>query len=191
MNDNGNQEPVRLLLFVRKALVMILIGMGANLPSRYGAPEETLRACVSALQENNIKILDVSSVWKTAPVPISDQPWYSNAVCSVFFDGTAHDLLKTIERIENAFGRVRIEINAPRSLDLDILAFEGQHTQEDNLSVPHPRMHERAFVLYPLREVAPKWVHPIMNKSVDNLIEQLPKGQEIKRLDGFCLINKE
>lgn len=161
---------------------MILIGLGANLHSRYGAPEVTLKACVSSFEKYDIDVVVCSSIWKSAPVPASDQPWYRNAVCRVKTRLTPQELLRTIGHIEYDFGRERTDINAPRTLDLDILCYDDLRVNQDDLVLPHPRMHERAFVLLPLAEIAPNWVHPVLNKTAAQLLETIPQGQDIEKL---------
>lgn len=169
---------------------MILIGLGANLHGKYGTPENALRMALEQFPNHNINIDQVSSIWESAPVPVSDQPWYKNAVCSVQTGLLPHELLKALSIIENEAGRVRSIQNAPRVLDLDLLAYHDRHISDEVLSLPHPEMHNRAFVLYPLHEIAPNWVHPILHKSVNELMEKLPKGQEIRCMI-FELLDKQ
>ena len=162
---------------------MILIALGANLPGRHGGPDETLVAARDALIARGLKLLAFSSIWMTAPVPVSDQPWYRNAVLAVETALGARDLMALLQAVEVDFGRVRDpdNRNAARVLDLDIIAYEDDVVDEVGLSLPHLRMHERAFVLYPLQEIAPTWVHPVLKRSVADLITDLPAGQEILR----------
>ena len=168
---------------------MIIIALGANLPSRFGAPSETLRAAVKALEERDVKVLQRSSIWLTAPVPFDpDVPDYHNAVLSVETDLPADDLLQLMLDIEADFGRVRSVKNAPRLLDLDLIAYHADIIRDgERLIVPHPRMHERAFVLKPLEELDEKWTHPVSGHDVSNLLHLLPPGQEAKRLEGVSL----
>ncbi len=167
-------------LLILQEAVLILIALGANLPSRFGEPEETLKAAIKAIVAEGLEVLKVSSIWLTAPVPASKQPWYRNAVVSVQTNLNAGDLMRCLQKIEEDFGRERSVKNAPRALDLDILAFNHEvHTGHDCV-VPHPRMHERAFVLMPLAEVAPTWRHPVLALSVQDLINEMPEGQEIE-----------
>lgn len=162
---------------------MILIALGANLPSRFGKPEETLEAAKATLENLGVRILSSSRIWITAPVPASDQPWYKNAVVSVQTILAPEALMALLRAVEDDFGRIRGEKNASRLLDLDIVAYNDFGIEADGVIVPHPRMHERAFVLYPLREVAPDWVHPVLLSSVERLILNLPDGQEVHPLE--------
>ena len=128
-----------------------------------------------------------SSVWLTAPVPVSDQPWYHNAVVRVETAQSAYALLETLQRIENEFGRVRSVRNAPRVIDLDLIAYNDSILDRPELIVPHPRMHQRGFVLLPLREVAQGWVHPVSGARIDDMIAALPVDQQAKIMDSYAL----
>lgn len=165
---------------------MILIALGANLPSRFGDPEATLRKAVSEIQARGVRIVKRSSIWKTAPVPVSDQPWYRNAVIRVETNLQAMALLEMLHEIEEDFGRVRSERNAPRCLDLDLLAYNHEIINEDGVFVPHPRMHNRAFVLMPLQEVAARWSHPLLQRSVADLIKDLSKSEQIEKTTSLA-----
>ncbi len=166
---------------------MILIGLGANLPGKYGTPEKTLQAALNAISDiKGVEIQDVSSIWHSAPVPVSDQPWYTNAVCSIETAIPAAKLLKELKAIEKRFGREEKERNAPRVLDLDLIAYSRMITMEAPI-LPHPRMHERAFVLCPLQEVAPEWIHPALEMPVEELLAALPPEQEIRKGERLSL----
>ncbi len=160
---------------------MILIGVGANLDGIYGTPEQCLRYSVKLLSESGIDIIKSSSIWKSAPVPISSQPWYRNAVHLVSTNLDPYELLSVLAKIEDDAGRSRAEPNAARTLDLDILSYNNEVIDDNNLTLPHPEIQNRAFVLYPLQEVAPDWVHPIFGNSVDEMIKNMPKGQKIEQ----------
>lgn len=163
---------------------MIVIGLGGNLPSQFGSPSGTLLAAVHALGQRAVIVRRLSPLYETAPVPVSDQPWYVNAVAAVETPLRPADLLLTLQRIEAQFGRVRTVRNAARVIDLDILDYDGQLVDEAGLKLPHPRLAERAFVLYPLRDIAPAWRHPVTGKTIDALIAELPKEQQIRRMSG-------
>ena len=158
---------------------MILIGLGANLDSPvYGPPERTLPAALDRLAASGIRILRRSRLYRTAPVPVSDQPWYVNAVAAVATGLAPEPLLGALLALEQDFGRVRTVPNAPRVLDLDLLAYDEVRTPPGSApELPHPRLHERAFVLLPLAEVAPEWRHPATGRPVSALIAALPPDQ--------------
>lgn len=163
---------------------MILIALGANLPSRYGNPAQTLEAAKEALLEHDIIILQTSRIWLTAPVPFDpDQDWYHNAVIDVETSLSPQELLKTMLEIEEDFGRVRGKKNAARLLDLDLIAYHDKVIEEGNtLIVPHPRMDKRLFVLKPLEDISNNWTHPMSGQTVAEMIRDLPAGQEAKPL---------
>lgn len=160
---------------------MIVIALGANLPSSIGSPRDTIKRAITEIAKQGIRVLYQSPIYLTAPVPISDQPWYHNAVISVSTDQSPAQLLKTLQSIENNFGRVRTERNAPRIIDLDIVVYNDVIQNNDDLILPHPRMHERAFVLYPLRDISRNWIHPVSRKHIGDLIAGIGAGQDIKR----------
>lgn len=172
---------------------MILIALGANLSSRYGAPAETLEAAKDALVERGVTILQGSRIWLTAPMPFdADQPWYHNAVIDVETGLSPQDLLKTMLKIEEDFGRVRGEKNVaknqPRILDLDLIAYHDEIIEEgDALIVPHPRCHKRLFVLKPLEDISKVWTHPVLGQNITEMIQNLPEGQEAKPLEEDML----
>jgi dihydropteroate synthase len=161
--------------------LVIIIALGANLPSQFGSPRATLKRAIQEIARHGIRVLYQSPIYLTAPVPISDQPWYHNAVIGVSTDKSPAQLIQILQTIEKNFGRVRTERNAPRVIDLDIVAYHDGVVNDADLIIPHPRAHERAFVLYPLRDIAPNWIHPVSRQSISHLIESLPKNQDIQK----------
>ena len=160
----------------------ITVGLGGNLPSCHGMPRRTLEAALSYLDNEGIRILRCSRFWKTAPVPASDQPWFVNAVALVDTPLAPADLLAALHAVEAVFGRQRGGVNAARCLDLDLLAY-GRRIESGIVMLPHPRLAERAFVLLPLREVAPEWRHPLDGRTVEQMIADLPPGQQALPMD--------
>ncbi|MCB9978929.1 MAG: 2-amino-4-hydroxy-6-hydroxymethyldihydropteridine diphosphokinase [Rhodospirillales bacterium] len=158
---------------------MILIGLGANLPGRFGSPRAALDAAREGL--GPLGLSAVSSVWVSAPVPVSGQPWYFNQVVRLDTDLGSHAVLDALLALETRLGRLRSVPNAPRVMDLDLLCHGSCVCDDPDLTLPHPRMHLRAFVLFPLKEIAPCWVHPVSGRSVSDLIAALEPGQEIRR----------
>jgi 2-amino-4-hydroxy-6-hydroxymethyldihydropteridine diphosphokinase len=161
----------------------IYIGLGANLANPvHGAPLQTLAAAVRALEVAGITIIRRSPWYESAPIPASDQPWFVNGVVEVGSDLPPEALLQSLHRVETAFGRVRSEPNAPRTLDLDLLDYAGTIRNGDVPPIlPHPRLLDRAFVLLPLRDIAPGWRHPVSGSTVAALIAALPSGQQIRK----------
>lgn len=165
---------------------MILIGIGANLPSeRFGTPVQTCEAALSVLdQADGIRVVRRSRWFESAPVPMSDQPWYVNGACIIETQLDARAVLGVLHSIETDFGRIRAEKNAARVLDLDLLAYDDFiSSSEDHLAVPHPRLHERAFVLLPLQDLVPGWVHPQSSTSLADMIDNLPDDQIARAME--------
>ena len=166
---------------------MILIGIGANLPAPgFSSPREGCEAALLAMTAEGLPVIARSGWYRTAPVPISDQPWFVNAVAAIDAGGrTPVQVMAILHDVERAFGRVRGVRNAARTMDLDLLDFDGRIAEaNDPVILPHPRMDERAFVLLPLAEIAPQWRHPVSGRSVSDLIAALPEGQAIARSES-------
>lgn len=156
---------------------LILIGIGSNLTSAvFGPPQNICNAALDALAREGCEIRRRSRWYESAPVPVSDQPWFVNGVVEIATSLKPPELLTLLHAIELAFGRVRRERNEARVIDLDLLAYDDL-VSEGQPVLPHPRLHERAFVLLPLAEIAPGWRHPASGKTVAELIQALPKDQ--------------
>ncbi|SOD94351.1 2-amino-4-hydroxy-6-hydroxymethyldihydropteridine diphosphokinase [Caenispirillum bisanense] len=154
----------------------ILVALGANLPSRFGGPMDTLRAALAALSERGVAVAACSAFYRTPPWPPgSDQPDYVNAVARVTTALGPVELLACLHSVEADFGRVRSVANAARPLDLDLVA-HGAVVMDGNVVVPHPRLADRAFVLLPLRDVAPDWVDPRTGRALPDLLAALPRA---------------
>lgn len=155
---------------------MILVALGANLPTRHGPPAATLAEALKVLEGEGIEVLACSRWYRTKPIPASDQPDFINGVAVVGTTEPPAALMATLHRVEEAFGRVRSLPNAARTLDLDLIDYDGIVSDGAGSGpvLPHPRMHQRAFVLMPLAEVAPGWVHPVLGVTVEALIAALP-----------------
>jgi len=158
---------------------LIFIGVGANLPSpRFGPPRATCGAALAALTAAGIVVERCSRWYRSAPVPPSDQPWFVNAVAEVATSETPAEIMAVVLRIERDFGRRRGVPNAARILDLDLLDYHGRTSRPgEEPFLPHPRIQERAFVLLPLRDLAPRWHHPTTGVPIEALIAGLPKDQ--------------
>jgi 2-amino-4-hydroxy-6-hydroxymethyldihydropteridine diphosphokinase len=152
---------------------MILIALGSNLPFENENPPGVVNAAIDALSRHGIEIVARSRLYSTASWPDPDQPRFVNAVARVRTTLDPEALMATLHEIEHAFGRVRGEANAPRTLDLDLIDYDGR-VMNGALTLPHPRLATRGFVLFPLSEVAPDWVHPLSGMGVAALIAALP-----------------
>ena len=155
---------------------MILVALGANVPSPAGQPAETLLAALRELARRGITIEKQSGFYRNPAWPNPHDPPFVNAVASINTDLSPEALLGLLHEVEAEFGRTRQAANAPRTLDLDLLDYDGL-IQAGPPSLPHPRMQDRAFVLVPLRDVAPDWHHPLSGKSLTELIAALPASQ--------------
>lgn len=175
---------------------MIFIGLGGNLTCpTFGPPRATCGAALQIMEQRGIKIAARSRWYESAPVPISDQPWYVNGVVAVETAFDARELVLEVLEIENELGRRRTIANAPRTIDLDVIAHGDSVIEGDarhRVTIPHPRMHGRAFVLLPLAEIAPDWRHPISGTAIKDLIAALPVDQDCRPMaDGDGLFGTE
>jgi 2-amino-4-hydroxy-6-hydroxymethyldihydropteridine diphosphokinase len=164
---------------------MIYLGIGSNLPSEaFGTPVMNCRAAIERLAGAGLAASVQSPYYETAPVPVSDQPWYVNCVVGIAETRlTPREALAACLAVEKALGRVRTVRNAARIADIDLIAWHDRVIDEPpDLIVPHPRMTGRAFVLRPMADIAPDWRHPVTGASIADLIAKLPPDQQIRPL---------
>ena len=159
---------------------MILIALGANLPSPVGEPVVTMRTALEKLAQRGIKVEHLSPFYRTVAWPDHNDPPFVNAVANVLTQFEPGPLLAALQDVERKFGRKPKVPNAPRTLDLDIIDYEGR-IERGPPELPHPRINARAFVLVPLADVAPHWHHPVSRRTVSELIAALPKDEEMPR----------
>ncbi len=154
----------------------VIIGVGSNLFGPDSASSLTVceRAVRAIADLPDISCVTRSRWFSSAPVPPSDQPRYVNGALRAAWAGSPEQLLGELQRIELASGRSRSVPNAARTLDLDIVDAGGTIRTDAALTLPHPRAHLRGFVLRPLRDVAPHWIHPVSGRSVAELLAGLP-----------------
>ena len=173
---------------------LIIVALGANVTSDAGNPQKTLEIALRLINLREINVMRVSSLWRTPAFPSESGEEFVNAVASVRCSLTPLELLETLHEIENQLGRVRTKRWEPRSCDLDVIACGDivapnrdevrrlmalglsaiDEPPPDQLVLPHPRMHERGFVLAPMAEVAPDWRHPVLGKTTNELLAELP-----------------
>ena len=152
----------------KPGLVKVYLGLGANLGDRQG---NLLRAVEILSQWGQIE--ELSSLYESEPVGYLEQPPFLNAVCELTTTLTAEELLAVVKNIESALSRTPSFRNAPRPIDIDILFYGEQVMNSPHLTIPHPRLEERAFVLVPLAEIAPDLVHPVSGITVREMMERL------------------
>jgi len=155
------------------------LGLGSNL----GDPVAELRRALERLTRHGVVVTRTSSLYRTEPVDSVAPEWYVNAAAAVTFDGPATDLLGVCLHVESLAGRERPYVNAPRTLDLDILLASDLVIATPDLTVPHPRMHERRFVLEPLTEIAPAAVHPVLKRSISELLDECADVSRVEKID--------
>ena len=156
---------------------VVYLSLGSNVGDRAA----NLKTAIERLGKLG-KVMSVSSFYETEPVEFAAQPWFLNCVVELDTEKMPKQLLVAILEIEKEMGRRRVLKKGPRTLDIDILLFGNSIVKMTGLTIPHPAMHERRFVLEPLAEIAPEARHPVLNRTVRELRDKLPTGQEVKRV---------
>ena len=163
---------------------MIYLNIGSNLPSKEGGRENNILKAISCLKKLNLNLLEISSFYQTPSYPNNLDPKFINLCVKLESNLKSSELLNEIKKIEKKLGRTRVKKNEPRTCDIDIIDFNGEIIKNDELEAPHPRLHLRNFVIYPLKEIEPNWSHPIFKKKIDSFFQELNNNShnEITRL---------
>jgi 2-amino-4-hydroxy-6-hydroxymethyldihydropteridine diphosphokinase len=158
------------------------LSLGSNLGNR----ERSLERAVQLLRQSGIEITKVSSIYSTEPVDFKNQGWFLNQVVLAETQLRPADLLAECLRVEQVLGRQRIVRKGPRSLDVDILLYEDWVVQEAELTIPHPRLHLRRFVLVPLVEIEPQLIHPAFREPITSLLEHCQDPAQVVLFNKVC-----
>ena len=155
------------------------IGIGSNIGDKLHNCE---KAISEILKVDRHKLLAKSSLFKTQPVGYISQDWFVNGVIKIETDLKAHELLQTLETIESQLGRTETFRWGPRTIDLDILFFDDIEIHTEGLQIPHPLIQERQFVLIPLVEIDRDLIHPVLKKTMQELLNNFKEDQGVERL---------
>ena len=150
-------------------MTTIYIGIGSNLGSR----EENCKKAINLLEEKGIKVLKLSSIIETEPWGVEEQPKFKNMAVEAKTDLAPNELLKLLKETETEMGRGHSTRWGPRVIDLDILFYDDLVIRTEDLEIPHPGIQDREFVLKPLAEIAPDKMHPVLQKSIKMLLEEI------------------
>jgi 2-amino-4-hydroxy-6-hydroxymethyldihydropteridine diphosphokinase len=159
-------------------MVDVFIGLGSNLGDR----EDNLRRAIELLRQK-MKLVKVSSFYESEPMYVKDQPGFVNCVAKFETDLTPKELLEYLHEIERKLGRQKSVRYGPRTIDLDIVFYGNEVVEEGDLKIPHPMIQERRFVLVPLVEIDPDYIHPIYRSSVSTLLASLKSNESVRKLE--------
>ena len=155
---------------------LVYLSLGSNVGDRAA----NLRAAIDRLGDLG-EVMAVSSFYETEPVEFTGQPWFLNCAVKLRTEKMPGQLIRGVLDIEKKMGRRRVQKKGPRLIDIDILLFGNSIIKTEDLTVPHPDMHTRRFVLEPLAEIAPGARHPVLKKTIRELLDALPAGQTVRK----------
>ena len=159
---------------------MIHLNIGSNLNSIHGSRFNNINIAINLLIESKIKINKISNFYETPSYPNQSFPNFLNVGLIVNYKNDYFDLFKKIKLIEKKLGRIKTKKNDPRIIDIDIIDFKNEIKNTKELILPHPKCHLRNFVLYPILQIDPSWVHPILKKNTQYLINNLSQRSRIE-----------
>jgi 2-amino-4-hydroxy-6-hydroxymethyldihydropteridine diphosphokinase len=160
---------------------LVYLSLGSNVGDR----EAHLRDAQKRLSSVG-RLTAASSLYETEPVEVTDQPWFLNCAVALETGLRPQQLMASILELEEAMGRQRVQKKGPRTIDIDILLFGDTVLNSEELTIPHPAMDERRFVLEPLAEIAPKVFHPVFHKTILELRDALPAGQTVRKAESWA-----
>jgi 2-amino-4-hydroxy-6-hydroxymethyldihydropteridine diphosphokinase len=163
---------------------LVYLSLGSNVGNR----EAQLRDAVARLRAVG-RVVTVSSFYETEPVEFTPQPWFLNCAIALETSKTPQQLMTAILRIEEEMGRRRVQKKGPRTIDIDIVLFGDTILDSKELTIPHPALHQRRFVLEPLAEIAREVLHPVLKKTIRELRDALPAGQTARRMPPSSMAN--
>ena len=169
---------------------MIHLNIGSNLESKFGDRFENISTAINLLSKLKVQIKKISDFYKTPSYPDKKLPYFINIGLTASYKNDETQLLKIIKQIENKIGRNKSKKNDPRVCDIDIIDFNTLVIDKNNFQIPHKKSHLRNFVLYPILQIDPEWVHPVFRKNVKFLINKLDHKSriEITRLNKNVII---
>ena len=172
---------------------MIHINIGSNLSSIFGNKYDNVSTAIKYLIESGVIFKKISNFYVSPSYPNKNFPEFANVGALVNCEIDHKELLNKIKLIEKKIGRSKSKKNAPRVCDIDIVDFNNQIFKNSDLEIPHPRCHLRNFVLYPIKEIDSNWIHPVLGKKIDYLIDDLSQNSriEITRLNKSVIINND
>ena len=156
----------------------VIVALGSNLPAGFASSEALLEAALQQFPQAGLPVLARSGWWRSAAWPDAEGNEYRNGVAIVEANGPPKAVLEALFSIERAFGRMRGAPNAARTLDLDLIAYGREVLDGPGLILPHPRAHERLFVMGPLAEIAPDWRHPVSGRTAAELAASATVGRD-------------
>ena len=159
---------------------MIHLNIGSNLNSIYGSRFNNINIAINLLIESKIKINKISNFYETPSYPNQSFPNFLNVGLIINYKNDYFDLFKKIKLIEKKLGRIKTKKNDPRVIDIDIIDFKNEIKNTKELILPHPKCHLRNFVLYPIMQIDPNWIHPIFKKNAQYLINNLNQKSRIE-----------
>ena len=159
---------------------MIHLNIGSNLNSKHGSRFDNISLSINLLINSKIKIKKISNFYETPSYPNQRFPKFLNIGIIIDYHNNFFELFNKIKKIEKKIGRTKAIKNDPRVIDIDIIDFNNEIKNTDKLVLPHPKCHLRNFVLFPILQIDPNWVHPILKKNVQYLIDNLSQKSRIE-----------